>query len=261
MKEFQFVTDGYRLFCTINRLYDGRNTWFNCGPTQKFVRRHLKAMDCSLVNQNQRGESYQDRVSRTTRDDEGRPVSASDMDLTLLMLYGYMLYLGKSFALSLNYFFRAFALDPGNPVISLSLALAYIQHAIKRQSTNRQHLITQGLSFLFGYYEIRCRSRTLSEKQEAEFNVARTYHMLGLTHLAIPYYERCMYLGRGSQSVGISHMENYSTEAAFALRAIWAAGEEMGKAADITREYLVIRNISRHWEDHQLSMAIKWKLN
>lgn len=102
MKEFQFVTDGYRLFCTINRLCIGQNTWFNCGPTQKFVRRQLKAMDCSLVDQNQRRELYQEKASYTTRDDEGRSISAGDMDLALLMLYGYMLYLGKSFALSLS---------------------------------------------------------------------------------------------------------------------------------------------------------------
>ncbi|KAL9030329.1 MAG: hypothetical protein Q9196_001541 [Gyalolechia fulgens] len=240
MKEFQFVTDGYRLFCTINRLCDGRNTWFNCGPTQKFVRRQIKAMDYSLVDQNQRRQLYQEKASYTTRDDEGRPISAGDMDLALLMLYGYMLYLGKSFALSLNYFFRAFALDPRNPVISLSIALAYIQHAVKRQSANRHHLITQGLSFLFGYYELRRSSRMLSERQEAEFNVARTYHMLGLTHLALPYYERCISLGHGSQGVGTSQWDEFSAEAAFAIRTIWAAGEEMGNAADITRKYLVV---------------------
>lgn len=87
---------------------------------------------------------------------------------------------------------------------------------------------------------MRRTSRTLSERQEAEFNVARTYHMLGLTHLAVPYYERCMFLGHGSQGVGTSQCDEFSAEAAFALRTIWATGEEMGKAADITRDYLVV---------------------
>lgn len=102
MKEYQFTTDSYRLFCVLNRLCDGRKTWFNCGPTQKFVRRQLKAVDYSLVDQSQRRNLYQERASYTTKDDEGRPISACDMDLALLMLYGYMLYLGKSFALSLS---------------------------------------------------------------------------------------------------------------------------------------------------------------
>ncbi|KAL8943122.1 MAG: hypothetical protein Q9216_001252 [Gyalolechia sp. 2 TL-2023] len=240
MKEFQFVTDGYRLFSTINRLCNSPNTWFNCGPTQKFVRRQLKAMDCSLVDPNRRHELYQEKASYTTRDDEGRPIRADDLDLALLMLYGYILYLGKSFALSLNYFFRAFALDPRNPVISLCLALAYIQHAVKRQSSNRHHLITQGLSFLFRYYAMRRISRILSEQQEAEFNVARTYHLLGFIQLAVPYYEQCILLGHGSDSMGTSQWDEFSAEAAFALRTIWAAGEETGKALDITQKYLVV---------------------
>ncbi|KAL8722382.1 MAG: hypothetical protein Q9225_001113 [Loekoesia sp. 1 TL-2023] len=240
MKEYQFTTDGYRLFCVLNRLCDGRNTWFNCGPTQKFVRRQLKAVDYSLLDQSQRHKLYQERASYTTKDNEGRPISAGDMDLALLMLYGYMLYLGKSFALSLNYFFRAFALDPRNPIINLSLALAYIQHAIKRQSANRHHLITQGLAFLFDYYELRRTSRTPSERQEAEFNVARAYHMLGLTHLAIPYYERCISLGNSPRGVKASQWNDFSAEAAFALRNIWAVNEETGKAADISRRYLVM---------------------
>ncbi|KAL8842691.1 MAG: hypothetical protein Q9170_000466 [Blastenia crenularia] len=240
MKEYHFTTDGYRLFCVLNRLCGGRNTWFNCGPSQKFVRRQLKAMDCLLVDQSQHPSLFQEKTFFTTKDDDDKPVNAGDMDLALLMLYGYMLYLGRSFALSLNYFFRAFALDPRNPIINLSLALAYIQHAIKRQSVNRHILITQGLTFLFGYYDQRHSSHTRSEQQEAEFNVARTYHMLGLTHLAIPYYERCINLSNGSQEVEASGWDEFSAEAALALRNIWAANEEIGKAADVTQRCLVI---------------------
>ncbi|KAL9601111.1 MAG: hypothetical protein Q9219_002710 [cf. Caloplaca sp. 3 TL-2023] len=240
MKEFQFITDGYWLFCTLDRLCDDKKAWFNCGPTQKFVRRQLKAMDYSLVEPSQQRRLYQEKASYTTKDDEGRPISAGDMDLSLLMLYGYMLYLGKSFALSLNYFFRAFALDPGNPTINLTLSLAYVQHAIKRQSANRDYLITQGLTFLFRYYDIRSVSQTRSERQEAEFNVARTYHMLGLTHLAIPYYEKCICCNYGSPRIDTNQGPAISAEAAFALRTIWAANNEMGKAAGVTRKYLFV---------------------
>lgn len=102
MKEFQFVTDGYRLFCAVNRLCDGANSWFNCGPSQKYVLRQLKAMDHSLVGQSQHRLSFQEKASYTTRDNEGNPIQASDMDLSLLMLYGYILYSGKSYSLALS---------------------------------------------------------------------------------------------------------------------------------------------------------------
>ena len=103
MKEYRFISDGYRLFCALHRLCDGKNMWFNCGPTQKFVRRQLKAMDYSLLDQTQRRMLYQERASYTTKDEEGKHICAGDMDLALLTLYGYVLYLGKSFALSLSF--------------------------------------------------------------------------------------------------------------------------------------------------------------
>ncbi|KAL8900715.1 MAG: hypothetical protein Q9192_000916 [Flavoplaca navasiana] len=237
MKEFQFVTDGYRLFSAVNRLCDGGNSWFNSGPSQKYVLRQLKAMDHSLVSPSQHRVTFQEKASYTTRDDKGNPVQASDLDISLLMLYGYILYLGKSYSLALNYFYRAFAMAPTNPAINLSLALAYIQHAFKRQSENRHHLITQGLTFLFTYYELRHESAIQSEQQEAEFNVARTYHMLGLTHLAIPYYERCLALQTDRhEDTGV----DFALEAAFALRGIWAANEQMIKVQGVTSRYLVM---------------------
>lgn len=130
-------------------------------------------------------------------------------------------------------------MDPENPIINLSLALAYVQYALKRQSDNRHHLIVQGLTFLFAYYDLRRSSRNTSGQQEAEFNVARTYHMLGLTHLAIPYYERCLSYQRGSQEDQSYWRDDFGAEAAFALRNIWAVNEEMGKATDIGR-YLTL---------------------
>lgn len=102
MKDFQFVTDGYRLFSAVNRLCDGRNTWFNCGPSQKYVRRQLKAMDYSLVGQGQNRCVNQERASYSTKDSEGKPIYATDMDLALLVLYGQVLYMGRSFAVALS---------------------------------------------------------------------------------------------------------------------------------------------------------------
>ena len=102
MKEFQFVTDGYRLFSAVNRLCDGGNRWFNSSPSQKYVLRQLKAMDHSLVGQSQHRSCFQEKASYTTRDDEGNPIQASEMDLSLLMLYGYILYSGRSYSLALS---------------------------------------------------------------------------------------------------------------------------------------------------------------
>lgn len=61
--------------------------------------------------------------------------------------------------------------------------------------------------------------------------------MLGLTHLAIPYYERCLALQ--TDRYGNSGVD-FAVEAAFALRNIWAADEPMTQVLDITSKYLVM---------------------
>lgn len=126
-------------------------------------------------------------------------------------------------------------------MINLSLALGYIHYAIKRQADNRHHFLMQGLAFLFTYHDIRQGSNTALEKQEAEFNVARAYHMLGLTHLAIPYYQRSldMEVEVLKMNLGLT-TENFTRDAAFALQGLWAACGDLEKAREATKKWLTI---------------------
>ena len=86
----------------------------------------------------------------------------------------------------LDYFLRARALDPSNPVINLSLGLGYIHYGLKRQAVNRQYLILQGLGFLLDYY----RDLGPDRADEANYGLGRTFQLLGLQHLALQYYKR-----------------------------------------------------------------------
>ena len=104
MKEFQFVTDGYRLFAALNRLCDTSNTWYNCGPSQKYILRQIKAMDYSLVGKIRNQSHFQEKAGYTTKDMDGNPLPASDLDIGLLILYGHILYAGKSYAFSISTF-------------------------------------------------------------------------------------------------------------------------------------------------------------
>lgn len=74
-------------------------------------------------------------------------------------------------------------------MISLSVGLGYIHHALKRQADNRQYLIMQGFACVFEFCHSKL-SGTLEEKREAFFGVARTFHMLGLHHLALEWYRK-----------------------------------------------------------------------
>ena len=96
----------------------------------------------------------------------------------------------------------------------------------------------QGMAYLLEYYYCRQRSNRSSEKQEAEYNVAHAYHLLGLTHLAIPYYERCLALSKAVQVEGFG--EDFAQEAAFVLQSFWAKNGNMEKAREVTEKWLVL---------------------
>lgn len=218
-------------------------------------------MDYSIIPHGCKESLFSERAGYSTKDEDGNWITAKALDLALLMLYGHILYVGKSYSFSISmsrsksfsteswsrvhtsidYFLRAFALDPNNPIINLSLALGYIHYAIKRQADNRHQLIVQGFAFLFAYYGIRQDSGLAIERQEAEYNVARAYHLLGLTDPAIPYYLRCLALDADVQSTHSAHSaENFATEAAFALQGLWVASGNFVKAREVAEKWLVI---------------------
>lgn len=126
-------------------------------------------------------------------------------------------------------------------MINLSLALGYLHYALKRQSDNRHYLIMQSFSFLFTYHDIRQGSQTVTERQEADYNVARAFHMLGLTHLAIPYYEQCLALSDlVPKASSTSSGEDFALEAAAALQGLWVTSGETAMARAVTEKWLVI---------------------
>ena len=102
MKEFQFVTDSYRLYTLLNRFCDTPNSVFNSGPSQKFILRQVKAMDFSLRDDAGERKFFEERVSFTTKDKHGKSIRAEAMDIGLLMLYGHILYAGASYSYALS---------------------------------------------------------------------------------------------------------------------------------------------------------------
>ena len=146
-----------------------------------------------------------------------------------------------------NYYFRAYAVTPHDPILNLSIGVAYIQHAMKRLSENRQYQIQQGLAFTYRYYELRTQADVAIHRQEAEFNVGRVWHGLGLVTLALPAYERCIEMSekvrseaRDQGSDGHWSCEDFSTEAAFAMQSIYAISSNIEGARKVTEEVPVI---------------------
>jgi general transcription factor 3C polypeptide 3 (transcription factor C subunit 4) len=137
-----------------------------------------------------------------------------------------------------DYFLRALALDPESATINLSVGLAYVHYALRRQADNRQHLILQGMTFMQKYYNSRRTSTKIEERQEGHYNMARVYHMLGLTNLAVPFYDLVF---KEIESEGrASGRDDLVTDAAYNLQSIYVRSGNEELATAITMKWLVI---------------------
>ncbi|ORX45140.1 TPR-like protein [Piromyces finnis] len=102
------------------------------------------------------------------------------------VIYGHILHSARSYMQALNYYSKAFKIAPEDPIINLSLGLVHLHRAMQRQADNRHLQIMQGLTFIFRYYKI------MKGNQEACYNVARSFHQIGLLYLAVQYYEKVL---------------------------------------------------------------------
>jgi len=251
MKHHPFDSDLFRLYSISNRLCSGPNGWYNSGPAQKAILRYVKAMDFALLTPEQR-KWYKfndtERSSWTTRIvNDGLMHKIKSHDPTLFALYGHVLVAAGTYKSALNYYFRAYVVTPDDPIVNLSIALCYIQHAMKRQSENRQYQVQQGLAFLFRYYELRAKGNVAVHIQEAEFNIGRAWHALGLTHLALPAYERCIEMSgrvreeqQNRENGEVEAVEDFTAEASFAIQTILALTGNFEGARKVTEQGLVI---------------------
>ena len=289
MRQLSFCSDAYRLFSTLNLVYEqpaekgGKDaqlqhaTW-RLGPSQKFLFRQLKAVD-ALLPEDYNDDGLDGPVPNYMREEgkklekEGREESRAigghpkldeaakptEMDVVLLALYGQILYAGGSFPSALSYYYRAYALDPKNPMLLLSIALSYTHQMFKRQNENRHMYLMQGLAFFEEYSECRMGQCTKENgekeklvKMEIEFNRARIWHMLGLANLAVSGYGKVLgsnTAGRhpraGDEAVDAVKVtdtlrEDFSREAAYAMQTAYAMSGDLDAAMDITEKWLVI---------------------
>ncbi|KJY00299.1 hypothetical protein TI39_contig336g00044 [Zymoseptoria brevis] len=253
--------EAFQLFAALNRFSFGSN-WFSSGPSQKFMLRMVKQFDYLAMDPSIRGRidwSIQKSalISRAEKSDE-QPVRPS-LDAGILLIYGHMVAVANHSSSSLPYYYRALALQPENIAVNLSIATMWIQNSMKRQVENRHFGITQGIAAMSRYYDLRIKSGKACHRQEAEYNVARMWHYLALTHLAVPAYEKVLELSEAvraewEEEVAAARMagrtdgfegnygegEDFAMEAAYALQGCYALVGNFEAARRIGEEWLVI---------------------
>lgn len=110
-------------------------------------------------------------------------------------------------------------------MVAFSISLTYIHLVLNRRTQDQPHILFQGTTFLFHYYNIRKESEHREERQEAHFNVARAYHLLGLTSEALPFYHKVLEEASEGERMGEELACGHAVDAAFNLRSIyWSVG-------------------------------------
>jgi general transcription factor 3C polypeptide 3 (transcription factor C subunit 4) len=246
MKRHPFASDIYRLYNHANSLC-AISANFNTQVMQKTLLRFIKAMDHALLSPEHRKDfkfSMRERSTWQTKlfRNGGYEKYVKSHDPVMLTLFGHILCSGGTYPSALNYYFRAYAITPEDPVLNLCIASCYIQHCMKRLSENRQYQLQQGISFALRYYALRTKANIAVHCQEAEFNLGRLWHTVGLTHLAIPAYERCIALRKRVRDEQRADWvaEDFASEAAYAIQAILALAGDFKGARSVTEEILVI---------------------
>ena len=131
-----------------------------------------------------------------------------------------------------------------DPLLELSIGLAYLHRAMQRQADNRHIMVLQALTYIFQYYHMyRERSQKYAGRagaamrQAAEYNVGRAFHQIGLFTFAIRYYERTIGI---SEEFGGLGRRDMVFEAAHNLNLIYALSGNLQAAREITERYLVL---------------------
>ncbi|KAI1423812.1 hypothetical protein F5Y12DRAFT_785755 [Xylaria sp. FL1777] len=235
MRDRQFDSDPFRMFAALCRLCPSPASWYASGPVQKYMLRQIKLMDRALVS-----GWGEDSEEEETKANGGRVYPSKQLDVTLLVLYGHILFVSNSFTYALNYFLRAYSIDPTNQMILLSVGQCYIHYALKRQSENRQYLLVQGFVFLHRYYDLKVSSANAAERQEAHYNMARSYHAIGIPHLAAEFYQRVLRDRPDDSERTVLGSSDLSQEAAYNLQQICWAGGDLGAVKSLGERYLTL---------------------
>ncbi|KLT39056.1 TPR-like protein [Cutaneotrichosporon oleaginosum] len=105
-------------------------------------------------------------------------------------MYGQNMLTTRSYQSALFYFMRAYEVNPHDHFLCFLIAQAFFGRATNRQSDNRNYQIAQGLAFLSRYRKLSPQDPESLE--EVEYNFGRSFHGLGVMHLAVTHYERVL---------------------------------------------------------------------
>lgn len=166
-----------------------------------------------------------------------KDVEVDGNDNTYLMyIYACLLFTNRSYVPSLVYFTRIYKSYKNEPIICFLAGLAHVHRSMQRSSTNRHLELLQGLKYVMEYFELRTSSKFgRMEYQEALYNLARVYHLLGLFSIAVEYYDKVL-----NEFDDLDPEEDLKRQTAYNLVLIYNSSGNTKLSNKIMEEYLTI---------------------
>lgn len=195
---------------------------------QKFFLRQLKAFDSIISNKKITG------MATITADTSN--VKFGDEPCELLYIYANLLGGTRNYISPVVYLNRAYKRYNKDPMICLTLGLAHVHRSMQRLSTNRHIQLLQGISYILEYRDLRLEGSTKYEQQETEYNIARLFHMIGLTSEATIHYNNALKYHEEIED----EMYDLLPDAAYNLSLIYNINGNSDLANEVTEKYLTI---------------------
>ncbi|XP_067439330.1 general transcription factor 3C polypeptide 3 [Thunnus thynnus] len=152
----------------------------------------------------------------------------------LCVLCGHNAMVSGSFKHALGQYVQAFKTHPNNPLHSLCVGLTFFHMASQKYVAKRHTLVLQGFSFLWRYVELR------GECQESMYNLGRALHQMGLTHLAIHYYQKALTLPAQKLEGIADDQVDLRREIAFNLSLIYQASGNVEMARQLINTHCIV---------------------
>ncbi|KAJ1499440.1 transcription factor TFIIIC subunit tfc4 [Coelomomyces lativittatus] len=183
---YPYRCDIYRIYCAVLCSGHDASNIFTSTPQQKFLRRILVHRFRGTLRKHmtpQEVEKYGKQRLIPVKDVSERIWAAKPI---LLMTYGHSMSYSGSVCDAINYYIKAYALVPHDPLINLQLGLMHLYRSMQRMTENRHLHVAHAFTFLFQYAEL---ARPTSPLSLIHYNLGRAFHQLNLVTYAVKYYQ------------------------------------------------------------------------
>ncbi|CCK69169.1 transcription factor TFIIIC subunit TFC4 KNAG_0C00550 [Huiozyma naganishii CBS 8797] len=184
LNQFQFNRKVFQLF--MYSLSKGECAFNILSSTvqQKFFLRQVKAFDSCRYGTHVNGQASITNKKVVNPDKKGSPY--------LHYIYAVLLYSSRGYLSALQYLSLLEEEIPDDPMVNLLMGLSHLQRSTQRLTASRHFQVLHALRYLYRYHDIRSGSYTELEKQEADYNIGRAFHLIGLVSTAVAYYTKVL---------------------------------------------------------------------